>query len=618
MLIFFLSLLATSNGNIDQCLEDWGKVLSSIYDNWHNGYTKMLYYTGKSLNDLGRYHKCTDIPEAKYALIEFYKPPWFTIALCGPKTCSKADYYEIFNSSNNVINFYLDSIIPDFPNNNTNIYFPQEEGADLKMDTGRIFMFIIVSMLIILGFIGTSISLKYKDSGIKGSEYFMCFSVYDNLKNLSLRKNEDRLGTIRFDFLDGVRVMCVCWVMLGHIVMQISIYSIIGNIFDLENKISQPSITMVYGGYYAVDTNFWISGFLGGYFIMKMLSGKKFSWFYVYLHRYIRVTILFVFTTMMFWAFEKFMGAGPLWFLSGQYTKDCYDYWWTTLLYVNNFVPEFKGNSCGGVGWFLAEDMQFFLVTPPILYVFSKYSQKLGWILIGLLVIVPMGATAAIAEYNNLNMVMISEEDRNLISYYYVKPYCRATPYAFGLACGILVYNQYREPWKIYMYLKSRNLRFLIFALALLMINFLIFIQFTAYHYPGKDFRFSKWSQSENTAWMSLNKFFYSLSISSIFLPCLLGYYPWIQNILSYRLWTPFAKLTFAVYLIHLYIIDIIFKSQNISLYFSNLTIVSSFIPIVVICYFSALPIVLLVEIPAAKIEKMHRESFFSKKLDSK
>ena len=210
--LFFITNTLVS-ANIEDCLSDWGKILSNVIDNHHDSSTKMLYYTGKNLNDLGRYHACTEIPEAKYALLEFYKPPWFTIALCGPKSCSKPDYHEIIYSNTNIVNIYLSSVIPDFPNNNTNVYFPSEEQANLDIDTGRAIMIVVVILLIVIGLIATTISLSYanknKNKSIKGYKYLACFSLYDNLKDLSAKKNEERIGSFKFDILDGIRVMCV-------------------------------------------------------------------------------------------------------------------------------------------------------------------------------------------------------------------------------------------------------------------------------------------------------------------------------------------------------------------------------------------------------------------------
>ena len=69
------------------------------------------------------------------------------------------------------------------------------------------------------------------------------------------------------------------------------------------------------------------------------------------------------------------LNSGPMWFNYDIITKDCEDYWWTNLLFLNNFIPDGIGNSCVGVGWYLADDMQFFW-TAPLIILFYYYSAK--------------------------------------------------------------------------------------------------------------------------------------------------------------------------------------------------------------------------------------------------
>ena len=38
---------------------------------------------------------------------------------------------------------------------------------------------------------------------------------------------------------------------------------------------------------------------------------------------------------------QPFFGDGPLWFIMRKETSACSDYWWTNLLYINNFHPSF-------------------------------------------------------------------------------------------------------------------------------------------------------------------------------------------------------------------------------------------------------------------------------------
>ena len=40
---------------------------------------------------------------------------------------------------------------------------------------------------------------------------------------------------------------------------------------------------------------------------------------------------------------QPFFGDGPLWFKMRKQTIGCSDYWWTNLLYINNYHPKNLG-----------------------------------------------------------------------------------------------------------------------------------------------------------------------------------------------------------------------------------------------------------------------------------
>ena len=66
--------------------------------------------------------------------------------------------------------------------------------------------------------------------------------------------------------------------------------------------------------------------------------------------------------------------------------EDCARAPWLNLLYINNFYGIVEDptpqSECLGVTWYLANDMQFFLIAPPIIYV-TWHWKKIGFVLIG-------------------------------------------------------------------------------------------------------------------------------------------------------------------------------------------------------------------------------------------
>jgi peptidoglycan/LPS O-acetylase OafA/YrhL len=156
-----------------------------------------------------------------------------------------------------------------------------------------------------------------------------------------------------------VRVLSIVWLIYGHVI-EVALFNRPLQNYDGPIRSSQtPSVALMYGGYYAVDTFFWMTGILTGYLMLKELAGKqgRMQWGLVYLHRYIRILPANLFAVFFNWLLTEKMLNGPLCFFYDLLYADCNEYWWTTPLFLMNFVPDFKGNTCFGIGWYLANDM---------------------------------------------------------------------------------------------------------------------------------------------------------------------------------------------------------------------------------------------------------------------
>lgn len=91
----------------------------------------------------------------------------------------------------------------------------------------------------------------------------------------------------------------------------------------------------------SVDTFLFISGFLIAWLGLKEMEKTKgkLNILSMYIHRYIRLTPAVAAAVLLVVSLLKFMGSGPYWhnFLD-VHKKGCDEYWWSTLLYVQNYV----------------------------------------------------------------------------------------------------------------------------------------------------------------------------------------------------------------------------------------------------------------------------------------
>ena len=116
--------------------------------------------------------------------------------------------------------------------------------------------------------------------------------------------------------LDGVRVLSIFWVILGHSYFFMFVYGM-RNSAEFSTKYAHQFLfTTILQGPFSVDVFFFMSAFLGGYvFLKKYPKNKRFinplQVLIAYFHRYYRLTPLLAFT-LYFSAFVIYpMTSGP-------------------------------------------------------------------------------------------------------------------------------------------------------------------------------------------------------------------------------------------------------------------------------------------------------------------
>ncbi len=196
------------------------------------------------------------------------------------------------------------------------------------------------------------------------------YSAITTLKKIfSLNKNHST-----YSFLNGIRVISLFWIILGHsFIFQLTISDNIIHILD--NLYNSYGMQLILGAIFAVDTFFFISGFLAVFVfintfktqgklfdeIKKNKKDPKFFFFILddfhfrhlfvyYFHRYCRLIPTLVFVLLVSINLTPWMGQGPIFPTSNGFeVAACRHQWWTTILFLNNIIKPEK--SCLPVTW---------------------------------------------------------------------------------------------------------------------------------------------------------------------------------------------------------------------------------------------------------------------------
>ena len=202
--------------------------------------------------------------------------------------------------------------------------------------------------------------------------------VADGLNVLSLRRNLPKLlaspaqpGST--DCLNGMRVLSMVWIILGHTMMMPTPINGFDNPEDLVARWGARGsmwFQLVIGGEIAVDSFFYLSGFLIAYLGVKDLEkrGGNIPVLGMIVHRYVRITPAFAATLVFYSEIVSRVGNGPF-FIRFQRSvfRRCDKLWWSELLYLHNFIPFDSDKVCMGWSWYLGNDFIFFMCSPAVL-----------------------------------------------------------------------------------------------------------------------------------------------------------------------------------------------------------------------------------------------------------
>ncbi|CAF1100702.1 unnamed protein product, partial [Rotaria magnacalcarata] len=136
-----------------------------------------------------------------------------------------------------------------------------------------------------------------------------------------------------FAFLNGIRVLSLFWVILGH-----SFFfglSYMSNMLDLLSASRNFAFQLITSGVFSVDTFFLLSGFLTAVLFVRHARKEKLSLTMMtlyYVHRYVRLTPAFILVMFVSIYLTPYFGQGPLYPVQQGFEPDgCRNGgWWTS------------------------------------------------------------------------------------------------------------------------------------------------------------------------------------------------------------------------------------------------------------------------------------------------
>ena len=607
--------------------------ISSIY--------KILKYSGSGMDDLGDYYGCMQLSDTNYYKISISISIVSTsIGICYYKTCNITYFNETLKKMIN----YFNQTLPIF--NSFNISIPEND-LEIVRDSNRIGAIIVLTILLSL-FI------------------FCIYSTIINKKSLimfNLEKNSQIIFGVRnsnktYEYLrvfDGIRFFSAAWIVYGHLCSSESrqIKSLM-RIYSLARKWSFASLL---ASFYAVDVFFFMSGFLFYFgsvkYFNKNISRLKLISIGI-LNRWLRLFPFMIFTILGITYLLPFMSNGPQYNNVGSINKYCKKYWWHNLIYINNLMSYKNESMCAAQTWYLGCDMQFFLISILIVFIFNNNKIMRHICFISILIFSTFIQMYWCIKYKyTYNQYITHEkkeddkknsnddkEQNNFFQDFYIHPFARIPAYIIGIYFCIffmetnlykndyennkkeniiqkddsnkISYGQinYNESllsenikknesllYKINCYIENNNyIVFILFIIGLLLLNFSFWTSTIANIYQLTNL--------ENALLNTFDKILFVTGMGIVLHLVYLKKFSFIKTLLTFKFMTTISRSTYGIYMLHLYFISLFFSAYDNNYYVSLIDFVFLNLGIFIFSWIVSFVIGLIIESPLIGLSK--------------
>ena len=450
---------------------------------------------------------------------------------------------------------------------------------------------------------------------LSDSKFIRIFSTTEAMKVLLKTRENNDLG-----LFNGLRIISFVFVIYGHTLL-IKLSTSLINIEEIGSAFKNWWGVLAYTGFFAVDVFFFISGFILSYFILIELvkSEGKLRWIMLYVHRIIRILPALAIAIGISNYVIPPLFSGPIWKnYHSSLNLGCPKYWWATMMFINNFLPDEEKNECFGTAWYIANDFQFFLIGPAIIYLYYKSKKKYLIWPISLLTFLSLFILSSMIAYHysvSVNPIKAEEIDgvKTGFRYFYVKPYIRFPPYLQGLLLGLVYYHfkhktEFLDDWIskriVSLTENSKIFQMTCFASGIFIMVHCVLVQRPVYEDLFNVDLFGRW---KNALLMSYFRFGFTFGLLLLVLLMLLGKAGLCEKVLNSQGFEILAKLTYSGYLYHIIILAVLS-------YMSHHTFIAGYFMLKEIVVFTVLSLLaglasfVWIEIPFMNLEILFRK----------
>jgi len=594
------------NENSTECVQDFHRYTNNFLS--EKTFINLILYTGKGLNDLGDHKNCAK-KSGNYLVIDCKHngKPAISIGGCVPEKCNPQDLY-IFNHEIAInVNKMQEKYI--FNESDIEIYSPKKRAENAqKITPGVIITAFLLVILLIMQIIGYYLSknknqeydtLKAQENSSNSSKILQIFDLSRNAEKLFYGENPINSN---LDVFNGLRFLAMIWIIFGQtlkLFMTVPVY----NFDKIEDTIKNNIWFNIFtSAPLAIDVFLLISGFFAFMNCKKiMYPNDEFNTFEIkpvlclYLARFLRILPIYLIAFMITNYILPILHDGPIFSRVQNLQNNCESSWIYNFLLINNFVGASESRICMNWTWYISLDFQYFLIAPFIVYLFMKGKFK-GLISTFLLIGLIIAAQIIVLNNNEINLnIFDSISLENEFKEFTIKPYTRFCPYLIGMVIAWMYSSQKFS--SLNENIKTRDLcRYLMYLFGLFIILIIIITRNNFYNSDTK-------SDFSILFYVICGKLVFIIGIVLLIYPAILGKARGLI-ILSLEFWSPLAKSTYSVYMLHYVLLNFYAMTLEEGVFITWAKMVQNSFDNIVLSYMVGIMLTILIDYPIRNLIK--------------
>ncbi|KAL5285268.1 hypothetical protein ACFFRR_007174 [Megaselia abdita] len=458
-----------------------------------------------------------------------------------------------------------------------------------SIDWWNISFFVVLGSLIVISLICTIFDLSFR----KGkSRLITAFSMVRNVEKLFTRRGSEDL-----QFLDSQRFLLNIAVISAHIYLKIAMGPVKNPIF-FENE----DFWMLENGTIFISTFFVMSSFLLTVNFLKDMKSSDVNignFGLTLFNRYFRLTVPYIFMILLHGldVYPDVLGPSFKYFMEKE-KWGCRNYWYSKILYMDNY--NFRHNFCLVQGWYLAADMQIFVLCLLLLMLLLKKPKQTVAIL-GSSVVLSIIVRGLTIYFNHLEpnaiptlhdlKTLFFEFPTGLILYLHSETNFGSG--VIGMIAGFIYHNLKN---------KKFNLGGKTWFKVLFWLNFPIGViyYFSCYFFldrPKPSLMVAIFGGFSTNIWAFVCSVFMlgmAFNVNNVF-----------RKLFVNPIFSLLGQLSYSVYLTHMYVVIIAFALMGKELHANHYLMVILVMGLIVASYAAGIFLTLFVEIPSTVILKV-------------